>query len=71
VDLRAGERIAMGLVQRMMRWLADFYRALDRGLAVMRGEKSVAGHTPGVDWSRKKGREFTSGRRCCRERDVR
>lgn len=53
-------------VQRAMRKLANFYGEMDRGLAVMRGEKPVTGHTPGVDWSRNKGREFASGLRCRR-----
>lgn len=57
MDLRAGRRTAMGLARRVMRRLVDFYRELDRGLAVMRGEETVAGHTPGIDWTRKRGRE--------------
>lgn len=61
----------MGLVQRVMKQLADFYREMDRGLAVMRGEDPLTGHTPGVDRSRKIGRGFTSGRRCRRERSAR
>lgn len=42
----------MGLARRVMRRLVDFYRELDRGLAVMRGEEAVAGYTPGIDWTR-------------------
>ena len=64
----------MSLARRVMRWLVDFYTEMDRGLAVMRGEESVAGlagYTPGVDWSSKKGGEFASGRRCRRERSTR
>lgn len=61
----------MSKVWRMMSWLTDFYRELDRGLAVMRGEEPVAGHTVWVDWSRKKCREFASGRRSRREHSTR
>lgn len=62
----------MGLARRMMGGVADFYRELDRGRAVMRGEKPVAGHTPGVGWKRKRGRGgSTSGRRCHRGRSAR
>lgn len=56
----------MGLARRVMRRLVDFYRELDRGLAVMRGEETVAGHTPGIDWTRKRGRGAASDRRCRR-----
>lgn len=69
MDLRAGRRTAMGLARRVMRRLVDFYRELDRGLAVMRGEETVAGHTPGIDWTRKRG--AASDRRCRRERSAR
>jgi hypothetical protein len=61
----------MSLAQRAMRWLVGFYREIDLGLAVMRGEKSVAGHTLGVDWSTKIGRGSASGRRFRRERSAR
>lgn len=56
----------MNLARRVMRWLVDFYREMDRGLAVMRGEESVSGYTPGADWARKRGRGSASGRRCRR-----
>lgn len=61
----------MGLARMVMRRLVDFYREMDRGLAVMRGKEPVAGHEPGVDRSRKIGRGFTSGRWCRRERSAR
>lgn len=56
--------------QRVMRKLVNFYRDMDRGLAVMRGEEPVARYTPGVDWSKKRdsrgatSRDSISGRRC-------
>lgn len=50
----------------MLRWLADFYREMERGLAVMRGEEHVAGHEPRIDWSRRKSEEAASVRRCRR-----
>lgn len=61
----------MNLARRVMRWLVGFYRELDRELAVMRGEESVAGYTPGVDWTRKIGKGSTSGCWCRRERSAR
>ncbi len=54
----------MGAAQGILRRLADFHREMDRGLAVMRGEKPVAGHETGIDWSRRRGREFVQGRWC-------
>ena len=53
----------------VMRKLANLYGEMDLGLAVMRGEEPVAGHTPGVDRSRKIGRDCRGsalGCRCCR-----
>ncbi len=58
----------MGSVQRMLRRLVGFHREMDRGLAVMRGEEPVAGHEPGIDWSRRSGGESASVRRCRRGR---
>ena len=42
----------MGAAQGILRRLVDFYREMDRGLAVMRGEEPVAGRKSGIDWSR-------------------
>ena len=64
----------MSVARRVMRWLVNSYREMDRGLAVMRGEESVAGlarYTRGVDWSRKRGRGSASGRLCRRGRSER
>ena len=61
----------MNLTRRMMRWLVDFYREMDLGLAVMRGEEKVARNTAGIDWSRKIGKGSTLGCRCCRGRSAR
>ncbi len=70
MDSRGGRRIAMGLARRGMKQLADFYREMDRGLAVMRGEEPIAGHKPGVGRPRKRGKGSMSGRRCRRERSA-
>ena len=61
----------MSVARRVMRWLASFYGEMDRGLAVMRGKEPVAGHTPGIDWSKKIDRRPASGRRCRRGCSVR
>lgn len=61
----------MGVAQWILRRLVDFHREMDRGLAVMRGEEPVAGHVPGIDWSRRRGGESASVPRCCGGRCAR
>lgn len=72
---RAGREIEMDQARKMMRRLADFYRELDRGIAVMRGEEPIPGHLPGhlpgVDWSEAKARgsaKWSASDRPCRRR---
>lgn len=54
----------MGLTSRLVDRLIGFLREMDHGLAVMRGEEPIAGHKPGIDWS--KHSAVGHGRRCRR-----
>lgn len=70
--MRRGRRdTESGFVPGLLGRLMSFHGEMDRGFAVMRGEEPVAGHVPGVDWSKKGGRTSVPGRRCRGVRPVR